>query len=201
MSVDVPQPAQPLTGLTPLSSGPLPLSRLAGWVWAAVVLFGTLFFGFGLPLIAGNVSKVTVPPGALVFGSGSVVPADGWTVAQRTPFTVTLDNKGVAVTFTSSPAEGESAAVRALAVAQQMRRTYPQLTVSSALQPFTTDSGDPGQLTAVAGISQTGIAASIVRAGQAVDVESLGQTTQFGESIIDIEAMLNSVRIVGAGDG
>lgn len=201
MSVDVPQPAPPLTGLTPLSSGPLPLSGLAGWWWAAVVLLGTVSFGYGLPLIADNVAKVTVPPGSVVFGSASVIPAEGWTVVQRTAFSVKLDNRGVVITFTSVPAAGQSAAVRALAVAQEMRRTYPQLTVTSALQPFTTAAGDAGQLAALAGPDQTAIAASIVQAGQAVDVSSLGQATQLGESISVIEEMLDSVRFVGADDG
>lgn len=202
MSVDASGPAPPLTGLTPLSSGPLRLSLIGGWLWALVVLSGTLFIGYGLPRIAGGVAQVTVPPGALVFGSASVLPAEGWTVAQRSPFAVALDNKGVVVTFTSAPAAGQSAAVRALSVAGEMRAKYPQLTVSSELQPFTTAVGDAGQLTALAGTSQTGIAASIVQAGQAVDVESLGQSTQFGESINDIEDMLDSVRIAGtAGDG
>lgn len=201
MSVDATGPAAAPTGLTPLSSGPLPLSPLGGWAWAAVVLLGTLFLGYGLPRIADDVAEVTVPPDALVFGSAAVNPAPGWTVSQRTPFSVTLDNKGVVVTFTSTPAAGQSATVRALGVAADMRRAHPQLTVSSDLQSFVTATGDPGELTALAGISQTAIAASIVSAGQAVDVESLGQSTPFGESINDIETMLTSVRILGAGDG
>lgn len=201
MSVDAAPPSPAQTGLTPLSSGPLPLTQVGAWLWAVLVLVGTLFFGAGLPRIADGVAEVTVPPDALVFGSASVNPAPGWTVAGRTPFAVTLDNKGVVVQFTSAPAAGRSAAGRALDVAGDLRREYPQLTVSSNLQAFTTDAGDPGQLTALAGSSQTAIAASIVQSGQAVDMASLGPSTQFGESINDIEDMLASVRILGVTDG
>jgi hypothetical protein len=201
LSVEVPNPDAPLSGLTPLSSGPLPLSHAAAWVWAAVILGGTLFLGFGLTALATNISKTAAPPGALVFGSASVNPAEGWTVADRTPFSVVLDNEGVLVTFTSTPAEGKTSEEIAQSLASDVREEFPQLTVSSQMSAFTTDQGSGGSLIALAGTTQTALTAAVVDSGEAVEVSSIGPTTQFGESVADIDSMLDSIRFVAADDG
>jgi hypothetical protein len=73
--------------------------------------------------------------------------------------------------------------------------------VASEPGSFLTPTGAEGQLIALAGANQTSIVASVVDRGQAVDVESLGESTQFGESVADIEAMVESIRIHGPSDG
>ncbi len=201
MSAARPDPLPTPGGLSPLSSGPIPLSVPAAVLWALGILSGTLFFGFGLPVLASRIAEVTVPPGAIVFGYASVIPAQGWTQTSATASSVTLDNNGVWITFRSVSAQGESAAARAVGLSDQMRLTYPQLTVASDPSPFWTPTQSQGQLIALAGTSQTAIVASVVEAGQAVDVESLGESTQFGEAVADIESMMESIRILESGDG
>lgn len=195
MSADAPKVIPHQSGLTPLSAGPIPLSRAGAFGWAAFVFLGTVFFGILLPLFASQVAHYTVPPGSITFGQASIIPADGWSMTTRTVSSVTLDNNGVWITFRSEPAQGRSAAVRALDLGDQMKAAYPQLSVASDPSPFTTPTYAQGQLIALAGSNQTGIAASVVEFDQAVDVESLGESTQFGESIADIEAMIESIRI------
>ncbi len=173
----------------------------AAWGWASVVLIGTLLLGYGLPMLASRIAEVTVPPGSIAFGSASIIPAADWTVAGQTSTSVTLDKQGVQVVFRSVSAQGASAAARLLDLEEEMRAEFSQLTVASDPQPFTTPTGAPGQLAALAGSSQTAVIASVVEADQAVDVQSLGESTQFGEAIVDIEAMITSIRIVQSSDG
>lgn len=180
----------------PLSSGPLPLSRLGGWVWAVVILASTLFLGFGLSAIAARVAEVTVPPGAITFGSAAILPAQGWSLTEQTATSVTLDDDGVWVRFRSVSAQGLSAAARTLDLADSMMVRYPSLTVASEPYGFTTPTAAQGQLVAVAGADRTSIVASVVEGSQAVDVESLGESTLFGAAIADIEAMIESIRIL-----
>ena len=189
-----PAPAGP--GPAPLSAGPLPLSRFGGWFWAVVVLAATLFLGFGLSVIAARVAEATVPPGAITFGSAAILPASGWSLADQTATSVTLDDGGVWVRFRSVSAEGASAAARTLDLADSMMQRYPSLTVASEPYGFTTPTATQGQLIAVAGTSRTSIVASMVEGSQAVDVESLGESTLFGAAIADIEDMIESIRIV-----
>jgi hypothetical protein len=201
LSADAPGLTPPPTGLTPLSSGPFPLTQAAAWGWAAAVLFGTLFFGVGLPAIASRVAEHTVPPGGVAFGSASIIPAHDWNEVYHGPQSVTLDNQGVWITFVSAPAEGESAAVRVLDLSARMQDRYPQLSVATQPSAFTTPTRAQGQLIALAGANQTSIVASVVDGREAVDVQSLGESTQFGESVGDIEDMIESIRILESGDG
>jgi hypothetical protein len=179
----------------PLSLGPLPLSRTAAWLWAVAILVSTLFLGFGLTMVASRVAETTVPPGAVTFGSAAVLPAPGWTLVEQTATSVVLEDKGVWVRFRSVSAEGASAAVRAQDLADRMMREFPPLTAASQPYDFWTPTGAQGQLIAVAGANNTAIVASVVDGGQAVDVESLGESTQFGEAITDIESMIESIRV------
>lgn len=184
------------TGLAPLSSGPLPLSPAGAWAWAVFVLVSTLFLGFGLSAIAARVAETTVPPGAVLFGSAAMLPADGWFLVEQTATSVTLDQDGVWIRFRSVSAEGASAATRALDLAEDMMQEHPALTVASEPYSYFTPTGAQGQLIAVAGINLTSIVASVVEGTQAVDVESLGESTLFGEAISDIEEMIQSIRIL-----
>lgn len=179
----------------PLSLGPLPLSRPAALLWAIAILASTLFLGFGLPAIASRVAETTVPPGAVTFGSAAFLPAPDWTLVEQTATSVVLEDKGVWVRLRSVSAEGASAAVRAQDLADRMRGEFPTLTAVSQPYDFWTPTGAQGQLIAVAGASATAIVASVVEGGQAVDVDSLGESTQFGEAIADIESMIESIRI------
>ena len=77
-----------------------------------------------------------------------------------------------------------------------MMQRYPSLTVASEPYAFTTPTTAQGQLIAVAGTDRTSIVASVVEGSQAVDVESLGESTLFGAAIADIEAMIESIRIL-----
>jgi hypothetical protein len=201
LSADAQQPIPPVSGLTPLTAGPLPLSRAAA-NWAALgVLFGTLFFGFGLPIIASSVANVVVPPGAITFGRASIIPAAGWSQSDRTETSVTLENAGVWISFEWLLSPEQTATQRVQSLADQMQAEYPQLSGTSDPAGFGTPTGAPGQLIALAGSTQTGLVASVVADGQAVDARSLGEATQFGESLGDIQRMLDSIRIRAADDG
>jgi hypothetical protein len=159
------------------------------------ILVSTLFLGFGLPALASRVAETTVPPGAITFGSAAILPAPGWTLVEQTATSVVLEDKGVRVKFRSGSAQGDSAAVRAQDLADRMMRQNPTLTAASQPYSFLTPTGAQGQLIAVAGASTTAIVASVVDGGLAVDVESLGESTQFGEAIADIEDMIESIRL------
>jgi hypothetical protein len=201
LSVEIPEPVPQQSGLTPLSSAPIPLSQAAAWGWALAILFGTLFFGYGVPALASRVAAATVPPGAIAFGSASVIPDPEWSQTSATATSVTLEKGGVWITFTSAPAQGLPALARVQDLSEHMRDTYPQLTVASEPSSFQTATRTDGQLIALAGSSQTAIVAAVVDVGQAVDVQSLGDSTQFGESLDAIEAMIESIRILDPADG
>jgi len=201
LSVEAPEAVPPQSGLTPLSSGPIPLSQAAAWGWALVILFGTLFFGYGLPALASQVAAATVPPGAITFGSASVIPDPDWSQTSATATSIRLEKGGVWITFTSAPAQRETALERVQQLSQQMQSSYPQLTVASEPSSFQTAARTDGQLMALAGSSQTAVVAAVVDKGQAVDVESLGDSTQFGESLDAIEAMIESIRFLEPADG
>jgi hypothetical protein len=195
LSPSTAEPAAARAAPEPLSAGPLPLSRLAAWLWALVILASTLFLGYGLTAIAARVAEVTVPPGSITFGSASILPAPGWSLTDRTATSVTLDNNGVWVRFRSVSAQGSSAAARALDLAEDMTSNYPSLTVASKPYSFATPTAAQGQLIALSGANRTSVVAAVVEGDQAVDVQSLGESTLFGAAIADIEAMIESIRI------
>lgn len=202
MSVEASNYSPPPGGLTPLATGPMPLSRTAGWAWAAFVLLGTMVFSLLIPTAATRWSAVAVPPGAVVFGEASVIPAEGWSVTSETVTSVTLSNGGVSAVFRSLPADGKSAALRVADLAEDTRARTTALTVESQPHPFSTPGRTPGQLIALAGTNQTGLVASVVDGPQAVDVVAVGELTQFGEAVSDIQQMLESIRIrSGVSDG
>lgn len=190
------------TGLTPLSSGPIPLTRWQG-LWAALaVLLSTLALSAGLPWLAGTLAPAVREPDRIVFGTATVVPAPGWSQGDPpAPTALRLTKGSTWIEFASVPARGQSAAVRVLELGTTMQRAYPQLTVSSSPRPFPSASRTPGQLQALAGTNQTAIVASIVEAEAAVDVTSLGESSQFSKDIGDIQAMLESIRILPGPDG
>ncbi len=199
MSAEAPPPIPVDSGLTPLSSGPLPLSRRAALWAAAGVFFGTLFLGVGLPLLATRVADVRVPPGALVFGNASIIPAEGWSQAERTETSITLEQAGVWITFRSLPSPEQTAAQRVQVLSDRMQGESPQLAGVSDPVPFTTPTKDVGQLIALASATQTALVASVVDSGDAVDTESLGEAKQFGEVIDEVQGMIESIRIIGPG--
>lgn len=185
------------TGLTPLSSGPIPLTAWQGRAWALAILLGTAFLAAGLPWIAAQTAPPASEPDRIAFGSATVVPAAGWVQSGSGPGDgVRLTKSGTWMEFASVPAEGRSAAVRARDLADRMQQEYPQLTVSSAPRPFNTATRTPGQLQALAGTNQTSIVASVVEGGSAVDVTSLGESSQLSRDITQIQQMLESIRIV-----
>ena len=199
MSPEGGQDAPTVRGPSPLSSGPVPLGLGAASAWAVAILVGTLFFGFGLSAIASRVAEVTVPPGALAFGSASIIPAPDWSLTAQSGASVELSHDGVWIEYISLPADGSSAAARVLDLQAQLQQANPQLTVASQPRAFDTPTQADGQLVAMAGTRQTAIVASVVDGLQAVDVKSLGESTQFGEVISDIESMLRSIRILEPG--
>jgi hypothetical protein len=201
LSADAPPPFPLDTGLTPLSSGPLPLSRRAA-IWAAAAVFlGTLCIGVGLPLLASRVAEVRVPPGAIAFGNASIIPAAGWSQAERSATSVTLEKSGVWITFQWLQAPGQTAAQRVHLLAAEMQAEFPQLAGTSEPVAFSTPTKDVGQLIALASATQTSLVASVVDKGEAVDVQSLGDALQFGEVISEAQGMIESIRLLGPGHG
>jgi hypothetical protein len=138
----------------------------------------------------------------VLFGRATIVPAEGWALSQGSdPNVVRLTKSGTWVEFVSTPADGLSAAVRVLVLADRMRTDYPQLTVASTARPFPSASRTPGQLLALAGTNQTSIVASVVEGADAVDVTSLGESSQVSKDIDGLQAMLESIRFLAAPDG
>lgn len=159
-----------------------------------------MMLGVGLPALSTVVARETVPPGGISFGQASVVPAAGWTVTDQSGNSLSLGKGGIAITFTSVPAAGSSAAVRALDLAEENRIEFPRLTVASDPRTFNTTQA-PGELIALAGTNLTAIVASVVVGQEAVDVQTRGESTQFGEVVGDIQTMLESIRIRAGADG
>lgn len=178
----------------------MPLTLRSSLWWSALIFGVTMMLGVGLPTLATQVAGETVPPGGNEFGNASVVPAEGWTETDQSANSLTLSKNGIRISFTSVPADGESAAVRALELADENQAQYPALTVASDPRTFNTTQG-PGELIALAGTSLTAIVASVVVGAEAVDIQTRGESTQFGEIVGDIQDMLESIRIQAAPDG
>ena len=187
-------------GQGPLPTGPVPLTLRQAYAATAIILAGTLLIGSGLPVLARSIAGLAVPPVAIVFGTAAMIPADGWEVTDTTEVSVRLTRGGVWLQMTSLDAEGKSATARVLDLVDDMQEAYPTLTVASQPRPFFTPTNAQGQLTALAGTTQTALVASVVGGGQAVDVSSLGESTQFGDAVSDIEEMIESIRLLGVTD-
>ena len=179
-----------------------PEDTLSGRFVAVALVLGviiTVLLCFALPAVAGQVSEVTTPNGAITDGRVSLQPQPGWEVLANTDPEQSseqlLTKEGVVLGLVTVPAD---------------RGTDPQAYLDLMLEQFDgsfvpdyepvafeTPTGDQGVAVMVTGTNQSGMFAAIVSRDGSVAalVPVIGDPVASSALISEISEMITSVRI------
>ena len=180
--------------------GPLPLTVRQSAVAAILALVVGLGAALLTPIAAAFQASRVVPPGAVVVGQASVLPAPGWTVEQRAADAVLLTRSGAQVVVHWAPGAPPADPAESLgALAAATQRLVPEARSFGSPRRFTSPSGEPGYLAPFAAPGSTGAIAIVVgRQGQA-HVQALAPSTTFASLADDVLGMITGIRIVDRG--
>ena len=179
-----------------------PEDTLSGRFVAVVLVLGviiTVLLCFALPAVAGQVSELTTPNGAITDGRVSLQPQPGWEVLANTdpdqPTEQLLAKEGVVLALVTVPADlGTDPQAYLDAMLEQFDGS---LVPDYEPVAFETPTGDQGVAVMVTGTSQAGMLAAIVSRDSSVAalVPVIGDPVASSALLSEISEMVTSVRI------
>jgi hypothetical protein len=176
--------------------GPLPLTLRQAGLAAAAVVAVALVVSLALPVAAALGARRIVPPGAVVVGEASLLPADGWVVADRSAEgdAVLLARAGTQLLVRYETGSGDPLA----ALADLTRATAqeaPELGAVGGVRTFTTVTDDRGYLQAIASPGTTGALAVVAGERARVLVQAAGPATSFSPLSGQVGEMVTGIRL------
>ncbi len=193
----------------PAPGGPIPLTLRQAGIAAALVLAVALATSLLLPVAAAVQARRVVPPGAVVVGGASFLPADGWGVVESGPDAVVLARAGskMLVRYDEDGDGGGDPLVSLRALADRTAAAAPQVRPVGGVRTFRTVTEDVGYLQAFASPGTTGALAVVARApaegaaagtaaGPQVLVEAVGPATSFAPLSGQVSEMVAGMRLL-----
>jgi hypothetical protein len=180
--------------------GPLPLTMRGAGLAAALVLVVGLGVSLLLPVAAAIEARRVVPPGAVVVGRASFLPADGWVVTSggtgQDEVVVSRAGTQMLVRYQGSAADPVATLRRLLGTAASQD---PDLRTVGGARTFTTPSQDAGVLQPFASAGSTGAVAVVGGEESAVLVEAVGPATSFAPLFGQVGEMVTGIRLQEGG--
>ncbi len=199
--MDLAPPAPPEPARAGVPSGPVPLTLRQAGVAAALILAVALATSLLLPVVAALQARFVVPPGAVVVGRASFLPADGWAVVETRQDAVVLARAGTSmlVRYDASASPVSDPAGTALGSLQDLAaRTVqeaPDVRVVGGVRSFSTTTQDPGYLQALASPGTNGVLAVVGGEDAQVVVEAAGPSTSFAPLFGQVGEMVTGLRL------
>ena len=179
----------------PVPGGPLPLTMRQSAVAAVVVLVLGLGAALLTPVAAAFEARRVTPPGAVVAGQASLIPAPGWAVEQQDTGAVLLSRAGARMLVRWQPGVPPDPSAGLSSLARTTRQDVPDASQFGGVRQFSTPSGDPGYLAPFAAPGSTGAIALVRSTEGEATVQALAPSTTFSAVSDDLISMITSIRI------
>jgi hypothetical protein len=185
--------------------GPLPLTLRQAGIAAALILVVALGASLLLPVAAAVEARRIVPPGAVVVGRASFLPADGWVVVESAQDAAVVARAGTRMLVRYQPASssGSRTTSEAAQAARSQLRTLtdtarqgsPEVAAIGGVRAFQTTTEDPGFLQALASPGTTGALAVVGGRTADVVVQAAGPATSFAPLSGQVAEMVTGLRL------
>jgi len=182
--------------------GPIPLTTRQAGIAAAAVLAVALAVSLLLPGAAALQARSTVPPGAVVVGRVSFLPADGWVVVRSAPDAVLIARAGTQLLVSYQPSAAELDPVTTLrTLERQLAQEEGQTRAVGGVRTFQTVTGERGYLQAYASPGTTGAlgVVPVQEPDAAVLIRAAGPATSFSPLSGEVAEMITGLRLRAGG--
>jgi hypothetical protein len=166
---------------------------------SAIAAIVVLVVGLGValltPLAAAVEARRHTPPGGVVAGQATILPADGWIVEEKTTDAVLLNDAGARMLVQWRPGAPPDAQTALSSLAQATTGSAPDAVRFGGARQFVTPTGDTGYLEPFAAPGSTGAIAVVLSSQGEATVQALAPSTTFSQVADEIVSMITGLRI------